>query len=105
MSSCATAPPPRMDGNNCGRVKHPETTMLVADACGAHPSKTGDQPAYFYNLDGKMTARHQAVNNIGFQDGHVKGCSPAWMKSEVDNTGSPDPNDGHIRGAWFWWQY
>ena len=69
-------------------AKQPERTMLVADCSIGLGAVT---PANFYNPNGNGTPRHQAVTNMAFHDGHVKGMQPGWLQS---NEGT-DP--------WYWW--
>ena len=68
-------------------AKQPERTVLVGDSGPA----IGCMPSAFYNVNGDGTARHHALNNMAFCDGHVKGMSPGWLQA---NEGT-DP--------WFWW--
>lgn len=95
----AAGAPWDIDNGPFGKVKQPEAVMLVGDARGQIPN---NQPSYFYDIpgDGSMTPAHLAVNNIAFVDGHVKGCTPNWLKDETDHA---DPATG--RGVWFWWMY
>ena len=77
-------------------VKHPEDVMLVADT----RSNLTCNPDYFYDIpgDGSMTPNHLSVNNMAFCDGHVKGVTPSWLKSEIDNASAATGT-----GRWYWW--
>jgi prepilin-type N-terminal cleavage/methylation domain-containing protein/prepilin-type processing-associated H-X9-DG protein len=70
-------------------ARQPERTLLVGDSIGV----LAQMPVNFYDVngDGLLTPRHQAVNTVGFCDGHVKGLAPTWLKTHEGD----DP--------WFWW--
>jgi prepilin-type N-terminal cleavage/methylation domain-containing protein/prepilin-type processing-associated H-X9-DG protein len=81
--TCGNFAPWRFDD-----AKRPEDTLLVADSVGNLACKA----VAFYDVtgDGTLTPRHQALNNIGYCDGHCKGAAPGWLR---DHEGD-DP--------WFW---
>jgi prepilin-type N-terminal cleavage/methylation domain-containing protein/prepilin-type processing-associated H-X9-DG protein len=90
-------------------VKHPEDVILVADARSGHDWIRDPPGLFFYDIDGRMTPAHGAINNAAYCDGHVKGRTPQWLKEDIA-AGDVDANGNGIGdgeefgyGAWWWW--
>jgi len=111
-AACATTPW-NLEFNGCGKVRHPEGTLLVADAQSPLVPITAAGAGYFYDVSGggRNQPRHQAVNNVAFCDGHVKGLVPQLMYEDLVAGESDADGDGKAdgyktgRGNWYHWDF
>ena len=91
---CPSGPPVSSPWLMDQGVPHPENVLLIADARSGVP---GDALG-FYDCNDNGTARHLAVNNVAYCDGHVKGESPGWLRYEYENADA-------ATGTGNWWYY